>query len=114
MQRLANFVVRWPWVVIGIWVAITIALPLTFPSLNEMSQRHPLAILPSDAPSSVAARQMTEAFHESGSDNLLVVVFINDSGLKPADEAVYRKVVDSLRDDTTDVVMIQDFITTPQ
>ena len=97
MRRLADLVVRWPWAVIGVWVAIAVALPLTFPSLNEMAQRHPLAILPSDAPSSVAARQMTEAFHESGSDNLLVVAFINESGLKPADEAAYRKVVDALR-----------------
>ena len=114
MRRLADVVVRWPWAVIGVWIAIAVALPLTFPSLNEMAQRQPLAILPSDAPSSVAARQMTEAFDESGSDNLLVVAFINETGLKPADEATYRKVVDALRDDVTDVVMIQDFITTPQ
>ena len=79
-----------------------------------MAQRHPLAILPSDAPSSVAARQMTEAFQESGSDNLLVVALINENGLEPADEATYRKLVDALRDDVTDVVMVQDFISTPQ
>src|SRR3982074_2188485 len=114
MRRLADLVVRWPWAVIGIWIAIAVALPLTWPSLNEMTQRHPLAILPSDAPSSVAARQMTAAFHESGSGNLLVVAFINESGLKPADEAAYRKVVDALRDDVTDVAMVQDFIATPQ
>jgi putative drug exporter of the RND superfamily len=114
MRRLADVVVRWPWAVIGVWIAIAVALPLTFPSLNEMAQRNPLAILPGDAPSSVAARQMTEAFHESGSDNLLVVAFINDDGLKPADENTYRKVVDALRDDVTDVVMVQDFITTKQ
>ncbi len=114
MRRLADFVVRWPWAVIGVWIAIAVALPLTLPSLTEMAQRNPPAILPADAPSSIAARQMTEAFGESGSDNLLVVAFINESGLTPADEAVYRKVVDTLRDDVTDVVMIQDFITTPQ
>ncbi|MBE1551696.1 RND superfamily putative drug exporter [Mycobacterium sp. OAS707] len=114
MRRLADLVVRWPWVVVGVWIAIAIALPLTSPSLNEMAQRHPLAILPNDAPSSVAARQMADAFHESGSENLLIVAFINESGLKPADEATYRKVVDALRDDVTDVVMVQDFFTTPQ
>ncbi len=51
MRRLADFVVRWPWLVIGLWVAIAVALPVTFPSLGEMAQKHPLAILPSDAPS---------------------------------------------------------------
>ncbi len=114
MRRLADVVVRWPWAVIGVWIAIAVALPLTFPSLNEMAQRHPLSILPSDAPSSVAARQMTDAFHESGSDNLLVVAFINETGLKPADEAAYREVVDALRLDVADVAMVQDFFTTPQ
>ncbi len=114
MRRLADFVVRWPWAVIGVWIAIAVALPLTFPSLNEMAQRHPLAMLPSDAPSSVAARQMTEAFHESGTDNLLLVTLINENGLRPSDEAAYRKLVDALRDDVTDVVMLQDFVSTPQ
>src|SRR6478752_6753762 len=114
MRRLAKLVAKWPWAVIGAWAAIAVALLLTFPSLNDMAQRHPPAILPSDAPTSVAARQMTEAFQESGSDNLLVVAFINETGLKPADEDAYRKVVDALRDDVTDVVMVQDFFTTPQ
>jgi len=116
MQRLANFVVRWPWVVIGVWVAIAVALPLTFPSLNEMSQKHPLAILPSDAPSSVTARKMTEAFHESGTEDLMLVVLTDDrspGGLGKDDEATYRQLVGALRQDTHDVVMLQDFISTP-
>lgn len=113
MRRLADFVVRWPWAVIGIWVAIAVALPLTLPSLGEMAQRHPLAILPSDAPSSVTAAKMTEAFHESGSEDLLLVVLTNDQGLGPADEATYRKLVGTLSRDTSDVLMVQDFISTP-
>ena len=113
MQRLANFVVRWPWAVIGLWIAIAVALPLTFPSLNDMSQKHPLAILPSDAPSSIAARQMTDAFHESGSEDLLLVVLTDDKGLGPPDEAAYSKLVDALRRDTRDVLMVQDFVSTP-
>ncbi|OBI89646.1 RND family transporter [Mycobacterium sp. 1245805.9] len=113
MRRLTDFVVRWPWAVIGVWVAIAVALPLTLPSLNEMAQKHPLAILPSDAPSNVTARKMTEAFHESASEDLLLVVLTDDKGLGPADEAGYRKLVDALRADTRDVVMLQDFISTP-
>ncbi|MCV7238507.1 MMPL/RND family transporter [Mycolicibacterium celeriflavum] len=114
MRRLADLVVRWPWVVIGVWLAMALALPLAFPSLDEMSEKHPLVILPSDAPSSVTAKKMAEAFQESGSDNLLVIAFINEAGLVPADEATYRKVVDALRDDVTDVVAVQDFFSTPQ
>src|SRR5690348_4332317 len=114
MRRLADLVVRWPWAVIGVWVAMAIALPLAFPSLGDMAEKHPLAILPSDAPSSVTARKMTEAFHESGNDNLMLVALINEKGLGPGDEAIYRKLVDALRDDVTDVVSVQDFIQTPQ
>lgn len=113
MRRLADFVVRWPWVVIGLWVAIAVALPLTLPSLGEMAQKHPLAILPSDAPSSATTRKMTEAFHESGSEDLLLVVLTDDKGLGAADETDYRRVVDSLRQDTRDVLMVQDFVSTP-
>ncbi|WP_244892598.1 RND family transporter [Mycobacterium asiaticum] len=113
MRRLADAVVRWPWLVIGLWVVVAVALPLAFPSLNQMSQKHPLDILPSDAPSSVTARKMTEAFHESGADDLLLVVLTNDSGLKPADETAYRKLVSALREDKRDVLMLQDFISTP-
>ncbi|PJE15243.1 MAG: MMPL family RND transporter [Mycobacterium sp.] len=113
MRRLADFVVRWPWAVIGLWVAIAVALPLTLPSLNEMAQKHPLAILPDDAPSAVTARKMTEAFHESGSEDLLLVVLTNEKGLGPADEAAYRKLVGALRADSRNVVMLQDFVSTP-
>ncbi|MDT7723296.1 MAG: putative drug exporter of the superfamily, partial [Mycobacterium sp.] len=113
MRRLADFVARWPWLVIGLWVATAVALTLTSPSLNEMAQKHPLAILPDDAPSIVTARKMTDAFHESGSEDLLLVVLTDDKGLGPADEDTYRALVDTLRNDTRNVVMLQDFISTP-
>ncbi|EFG74554.1 Transport protein [Mycobacterium parascrofulaceum ATCC BAA-614] len=105
--------VRWPGLVIGLWVMVAVALPLTFPPLTEMAQKHPLAILPSDAPSAVSARKMTEAFHESGAEDLLLVVLTNEKGLGPADEAAYRNLVTALRADTRDVLMLQDFVNTP-
>lgn len=113
MRRLVEFVVRWPWAVIGLWVAIAVALPLALPSLGEMAQKHPLAILPSDAPSNVTAQKMTQAFHESGSEDLLLVVLTDDKGLGPPDEAIYRELVDALRRDSRDVLMVQDFLSTP-
>ncbi|WP_406814828.1 RND family transporter [Mycobacterium sp. M23085] len=113
MRRIADFVVRWPWVVIAVWAALAVALPLTLPSLGEMAQKHPLAILPNNAPSSIASRNMTEAFHESGSDDLLLVALTDEKGLGPADEATYRKLVGALRQDTRDVVMLQDFVSAP-
>lgn len=114
MRKLADLVVRWPLVVIGVWLAMAIALPLSFPSLGEMSERHPLQVLPSDAPSSVTAAKMSEAFQESGNDDLLLIALINENGLTPDDEAVYRKIVDVLKADLINVVSVQDFLGTPQ
>ncbi|TQK30022.1 RND superfamily putative drug exporter [Arthrobacter sp. SLBN-53] len=113
MRRLAGFVVRWPLAVIGIWVALAVALPLAVPSLNEMAQRNPLSMLPGDAPSNIAARQMQDAFQEPGTDDLLLVVLTDEDGLGPEHEATYRKLVDALRDDQQNVVMLQEFIGTP-
>ncbi|BDX34819.1 membrane protein [Mycobacterium antarcticum] len=114
MRRLTDLVVRWPLAVIGLWIAMAIALPLSVPSLGEMAQKHPLVILPGDAPSSVTAQKMTEAFKEPGSGNLLVIALINETGLTRADETVYRSLVDAIRDDVRDVVTVQDFVSTPQ
>ena len=55
MRRLAETVVRWPAMVILFWVAIAVLLPQSVPSLNDMAQKNPLAMLPGNAPSSVAA-----------------------------------------------------------
>src|SRR5271166_2330058 len=84
--RLGDLVVRWPWAVIGFWVALAVVLPLTFPSLKEMSEQHPVAVLPDNAAVMVTTRQMSAAFHESGSDNILLVVLANEKGLGPGDE----------------------------
>ncbi|OKH84365.1 hypothetical protein EB73_29850 [Mycobacterium sp. SWH-M3] len=98
---------------IACWVVLAAALPPMFPSLTELAQKTPPAMLPADAPGSVAAQQMSQAFHESGSDNILLVVLSDDNGLDGTDENVYRSLVDKLRADTASVVTMQDFITTP-
>ena len=78
-----------------------------------MAQKHPLAMLPGDAPSSIAARQMTKAFQEPGTDDLLLVVLTDERGLGAHHEETYRKLVGALRDDPHDVDMVQDFVGTP-
>jgi putative drug exporter of the RND superfamily len=108
-------VLRWPWVVIGFWVALAAVLSVTFPPLTEMASRRPVAILPSDAPVMATTRQISEAFHQSGSENenVLLVVLTHDTGLDPSDNATYRALADNLRPDTRDIVMLQDFDSTP-
>lgn len=113
MQRVGGFVVRWPLLVIGAWVALAATLFLTLPPLSQTIREHPVGLMPADTPAMVTAQQMAEDFHESGSDNLLIAVVTNDQGLAPADEDVYRTLVGKLRQDTDDVVMLQDFLSTP-
>ena len=101
---------------IGCWAAFAVVLPMTVPSLAEMAARHPVSILPADAPSAVTAKKINAAFHEAGSENMLIVLLTKDNGSKalgPGDENVYRELVDRLRRDTKDVVMLQDFLSTP-
>ena len=88
-------------------------LAVVFPPLTQMARERPVDILPAGAPVSVTTQQMTEAFHESGSQNILLAVLTDDKGLGPADEDVYRKLVTTLRNDPRNVVMVQDFVTTP-
>jgi len=95
-------VLRWPWVVIGFWVALAAVLSVTFPPLTEMASKRPVAILPSDAPVLVTTRQISEAFHQSGSENenVLLVVLTDENGLSPSDLTTYHKLADNLRPDT--------------
>ncbi len=108
-------VVRWPWAVIGFWIALAAVLSMTFPSLTEMAERRPVPILPPEAPVLQTTRQISEAFHQSGSENenVLLVVLTDENGLNPSDLSTYRTVADNLRPDTRDIVMLQDFVATP-
>ncbi|MGB9248665.1 MAG: RND family transporter [Mycobacterium sp.] len=106
---------RWPWAVIGFWIALAAVLSVTFPPLTEMAAKRPVPILPNDAPVLVTTRQISQAFNQSGSENenVLLVVLTDDNGLNPSDLTTYRTLADNLRPDTHDIVMLQDFIHTP-
>ena len=106
-------VVRSPWLVIGVWIALGVGLTMAFPSLAVLAQKTPASALPADAPSVVSQKDMTDAFKEASSDNILLVVLTNEKGFTPADETVYRDLVNNLRAQTEDVAALQDFISVP-
>ena len=113
-QRLAHVVGRRPWLVIAGWVVLMAVLGAMFPPVTKVAREHTQELLPSDAPVMVATRQMTQAFHEPGIQNVALVVLTDEQhGMTKADEDVYRTMVDRLRADTRDVVMVQDFISKP-
>ena len=110
---IGRFVVRWPLLVIAVWIGLAATLTQVFPPLSVLAQKAPASILPPTAPSVVSQRQMSEAFREASSDNILLVVLTNEKGFTAADEAVYRDLVGKLRAETDDVAALQDFVTTP-
>ena len=112
--KLGNLVTRHPFVVIGLWIALAAAVSLGLPPLAVVIGQKQAAIMPDDAPVMVATRQMIAAFHDKGTDNVVLVVLTDDKGLSPGDEGTYRTLVDKLRKDTTNVVSQQDFLSTPE
>jgi RND superfamily putative drug exporter len=112
--RLGNFVVRRPLIVIGLWITLAAALALTLPPLPVVAARKQPAMLPNDAPVMVATREIIDAFHDKGSDNVVLVVLTDEKGLSRRDENTYRTLVDKLHQDTGNVVAAQDFLGTPQ
>lgn len=117
LPLIGRYVVRHPFVVIVTWLAAAILGFLLLPPLVVVAQKNPPAFLPDDAPVLVASKQMSDAFkgtEKTNTSNAVVVILSNDKGLAPADEAVYRTVVDKLRADTKNVISLQDFVSTPQ
>ncbi|OBK40453.1 hypothetical protein A5658_21965 [Mycobacterium sp. 1245111.1] len=108
-------VCRWPWAVIGFWIALSAVLAVTFPPLTEMAAKRPVPILPPDAPVLQTTKQISEAYHQNGSENenVLLVVLTDDNGLNPSDLTTYRNLAQNLRPDTRDIVLLQDFVRTP-
>src|ERR1700683_3601377 len=109
-ERLAHVVVRRPWRVIGAWLVLVAVLSVTIPPLMRLASDRNQELLPSNSAVMAAPRQMTEAFHEPGIQNIALVVLTDEHGLTSADEDVYRNLVDRLHGDQRDVVMVQDFI----
>jgi RND superfamily putative drug exporter len=128
-DRIGDFVVKWPVLVIGCWIAVAAALVLLLPPLQVQAAKHQQAPLPPDAPVMQLQDEMIKAFEAkadggggpapaaspaSSAASLLMVVLVDEKGLTPADEDVYRKLLDNLRADTADKMSVQDFLGTPE
>jgi RND superfamily putative drug exporter len=112
--KLGNFVTRHPFIVIAVWIALAAGVSLGLPPLAVVIGQKQAAIMPDDAPMMVAAREMVAAFHDKGTDNVVLAVLTDDKDLSPADETTYRTLVGKLRQDSADVVSLQDFLGSPE
>ncbi|MCV7005064.1 RND family transporter [Mycobacterium gordonae] len=110
---LSKIVIRWPLLVVGLWLAASAAMVMTLPSLHSQAAKGQQSPLPDTAPSIAVNRQLGRTFHEIEGGSLLFVVLTDDHGLSPSDENVYRRLIDNLRHDTQDRILVQDFLSTP-
>ena len=113
-QRLADFVVRRP---VGCDRSLGCArarysTPVPQPGTGDPE---PADLAPADpAPRrSSRTRQLNDAFRDSSTDDVLMRCAPQRQGVGPADEQVYRTLVDRLHRDIQDVVMLQDFVDKP-
>ncbi len=134
-DRIGDVVVRWPLLVIAAWIAVAATLFLTLPPLPVAAAKHPEKPLPDDAPTMITSQEMAKAFAPKAADSgdskgsgdagkaenplggggaLLMILLVDDKGLTPADENVYHKLVDKLREDTQDNLQVQDLSGTPE
>lgn len=111
---LGKFVVRRPVVVLASWVGIAIVLFLALPTLVDVASRRPPPFLPPDSSTLIASNAMKNAFREADAGNIAVVLLTNDKGFSKEDEEVYRRLVDKLNADKTNVRSTQDFIHIPE
>ena len=100
--------------VLATWVGLALVLFLSIPSLVDVSSRHPPDFLPPDSPTLIAGNAMKNAFREADAGNVAVILLTNEHGLTQADEDVYRRLVDALNADKTNVRSTQDFIHIPE
>lgn len=107
---LGRSIVRAPWLIIAAWIAAVAVLALAFPPLTKVVEGQKAQMLPPAA--TAPADQMAKDFGEFG-QNVLIVVFHDDQGLRPGDEDAYRKLAVTLRGATNDVAGVQDADTTP-
>lgn len=114
-DRVGDFVVKQPWLVIGSWIAVVVVLILSFPPLQAQAAKHEPKQLPDNAPTIVAQHEMAKAFSNGDTgpakpNSLLLVILTDEKGLSPADEDTYHKLIDNLHAETQVKMSVQDVL----
>jgi putative drug exporter of the RND superfamily len=112
-DRIGVFVVRRPLLVIASWILLAAVLALVFPPLPAQAGKRPPQPLPEDSPTMVTAHEMGKAFNDKTGGSMAMIILTDEKGITPADEDVYRKLVDKLHQDTQDNMSVQDFVSAP-
>lgn len=104
----ARLPVRAPWLVIGFWLAVTIALNVLVPQIEEVAGRDSSPVVPTSAPSQRSADIMDRAFGSGESESVIVVAMERAGGLTAQDRRYAGGLVEGLQADPDDVAFVQD------
>ncbi|MGF2951006.1 RND family transporter, partial [Mycobacterium sp. THU-M116] len=95
-------------IVVG-WLALTVAVTVLVPRLDVVERENSVGLLPKDAPSLIAMKQMGKVFHEFDSDSVAMVVLVGDQPLGDAARRFYDDLVRQLERDTKHVEKVQNY-----
>ncbi|MGV0698826.1 MMPL/RND family transporter [Mycolicibacter sinensis] len=99
--------------VILIWVAITVAVNVIVPQLDEVGAMRAVSMAPKDAPSMISMMRIGKTFDEFKSDSSAMVVLEGDQPLGDEAHKYYDELVAKMAADTEHVEHIQDFWSDP-
>jgi putative drug exporter of the RND superfamily len=91
------------------WLVIIAVLTFAVPSLEQVGRESSVSLIPKDAPSFEAMRQMGVDFKESDSDSVAMIVLEGQQPLGDDAHVYYDELVRQLRADTTHVQHVQDY-----
>ena len=107
--RIARFIHRFSVLIIVGWLAITVVLTMLVPPLEQVEREHAVPLTAVDAPSFRAAERVGEAFDESTSGAIAVIVLEGQEPLGDDAHRFYDELIRQFRDDTAHVQHVQDF-----
>ncbi len=91
------------------WLVIVALATFAIPSLEQVGREYSVSLVPTDAPSLQAMQRMGEAFGESSSDSVAMVVLEGERPLDDAAHRYYDELVRQFEDDSAHVQHVQDF-----
>ncbi len=105
----ARTIHRFSALIILAWLAIAVIVTIGVPPLEQVEREHALSLVPEDAPSVQAFKQMGDEFKEPNSENIAVLVLEGEQALGDDAHKYYDGVIRQLKDDPEHVQHVQDF-----
>ncbi|MGV0742786.1 MMPL/RND family transporter [Mycolicibacterium sp. XJ870] len=91
------------------WLAITVILSISVPSLEQVEKENAVAMNPTAAPSFQAMQRMGEMFGEANSGSVAMIVLEGEQPLGDDAHTYYDEMIRQLKADTVHVQHVQDF-----